>query len=189
MVLPVGHKRQMDEAESHAHQLSTVTGAAWQFDGRVAGSPPSRGRRNFGLAGRTTFGRSTVRQSSVARNSRHASPVVPAEAGTQRLRSNAPLGPRLRGDDKAEGTPPPHEAPVHEAPSRWPPSFPRRREPSVVVARRSIRRRRLIVHNVQLRCSALESRRGAAAYRAGAALRHAAGRIDELAGYDGDVGR
>jgi hypothetical protein len=61
--------------------------------------------------------------------------------------------------------------------------------PSVVVARRSIRRRRLIVHNVQLRCSALESRRGAAAYRAGAALWHAAGRIDGLAGYDGDVGR
>jgi hypothetical protein len=42
---------------------------------------------------------------------------------------------------------------------------------------------------VQLRCSALESRRGAAAYRAGAALWHAAGRIDGLAGYDGDVGR
>ena len=61
--------------------------------------------------------------------------------------------------------------------------------PSVVVARRSIRRRRLIVHNVQLRCSALESRRGAAAYRADAALWHAAGRIDGLAGYDGDVGR
>jgi hypothetical protein len=53
MVLPVGHKRQMDEAESHAHQLSTVTGAAWQFDEWAAGSPPSRGRR--------TFGRSTVR--------------------------------------------------------------------------------------------------------------------------------
>src|SRR5690349_4474961 len=29
------------------------------------------------------------------------SSVVPAEAGIQRLRSNAPLGPRLRGDDKA----------------------------------------------------------------------------------------
>src|SRR5690242_20722940 len=52
------------------------------------------------------------------------SSVVPAEAGTRVFRSNAPLGPRLRGDDKAlfscQWRPPICKAP----------SFPPKREPA-----------------------------------------------------------